>query len=86
MAEGAESYRVPSLEMALAMKFAAMVSPNRPAENSYQDAHDFIVMAKENLETDAETLRELGELVYGGGGAALLEMLRKARAGERLEL
>lgn len=86
IALGKQACRVPTLEMALAMKFAAMISPNRPVEKSYQDAHDFIVIAKENPETDEDVLRELGELIYGGGGEALLEALRKARAGERLEL
>ncbi len=81
---GKQACRVPTLEMALAMKFAAMLSPNRPIEKSYQDAHDFIVIAKENLDTDPDTLQELGELIYGGGGKELLEMIRKARAGERL--
>jgi hypothetical protein len=86
VSEGGEEYRVPSLEMALAMKFAAMTSPNRPLEKTYQDAHDFIVIAKENLTADDETLRQLGERVYSGGGEDLLDMLRKARAGERLIL
>ena len=63
-----------------------MISPNRPMEKTHQDAHDFIVMVKKNPEEDVETLRELGEIVYSGGGAELLEMIRKVRAGERLNL
>jgi hypothetical protein len=55
-------------------------------EKIHQDAHDFIVMVKENAEENAETLRALGEAVYQGGGAELLEMIRKVRAGERLDL
>jgi hypothetical protein len=86
VSEGEQKYRIPSLEMALAMKFAAMISPNRPMEKIHQDAHDFIVMVKENPKEDAKTLEVLGEAVYPGGGAELLEMIRKARAGERLQL
>ena len=41
-------YRVPSLEMALAMKFAAMVSPNREDVKKIVDSHDFIVMVRAN--------------------------------------
>jgi hypothetical protein len=84
-AEG-ESYQVPSLEMALAMKFGPMVSPNRAIEKKYQDAHDFIQMAKKNQDIDLEQLAELGELVYPGGGKELVQMVAQARAGERLKL
>ena len=86
VSEAGQQYRIPSLEMALAMKFAAMISPNRPVEKVHQDAHDFIVMVKANPEGDRETLEGLGEAVYNGGGEKLLEMIRKAQAGERLNL
>jgi hypothetical protein len=84
--EGEQNYEIPSLEMALALKFAAMIRSNRPMEKIYQDAHDFVLMVKENSQEDSETLRVLGEAVYPGGGIELLEMIRKARAGERLDL
>ena len=41
--EGQE-FLIPSLEMALAMKFAPMISLNRQDEDKLQDAHDFIRM------------------------------------------
>jgi hypothetical protein len=78
-----ESYEVPSLEMALAMKFGPMVSPNRPTEKKYLDAHDFIQMAKTNPDIDLE---QLGELVYPGGGKEIVQLVAQARAGERLTL
>jgi hypothetical protein len=84
-AEGQE-FLIPSLEMAIAMKFAPMVSPNRPEEDKYQDAHDFIHMVKSNPVIDSKVLSELGELVYPGGGEELLETVRKVRAGEKLSL
>jgi hypothetical protein len=81
---GKLKYRVPSLEMAVAMKFAPMTSPNRPIEDKYQDAHDLILMVKANSKIDLEILSELGDLVYPHGGSELLEMVRKVRAGEKL--
>jgi hypothetical protein len=81
-----QTYRIPSLEMALAMKFAAMVSPNRDYDDKLLDGHDFVRMVKVNPELNQTKLAELGELVYGGGGAELLEMFRKVRAGEPLIL
>jgi hypothetical protein len=83
---GSQYYRIPSLAMALAMKFAAMVSPNRPAGKKHRDAGDFTFIVEQNPEIDAAELNELGELVYGGGGADLCEMIRQARAGETLVL
>jgi hypothetical protein len=84
--EQEEPYRIPSVEMAVAMKFAAMVSPNRALEKKYQDAHDFIMIVKENSDLDGATLQTLGNFVYGGGGENLLEMIRRARAGEQFDL
>jgi hypothetical protein len=86
VSSGGQTYRIPSLEMALAMKFAAMISPNWADEEKHQDAHDFIVMVKANAEWNRDKLVALGESVYGGGGADLLEMIRQVQAGERLVL
>ncbi len=83
---GGQQCRIPSLEMALTMKFAAMLSPLRQEENKHQDAHDFIAMVKANETLNHEALLQLGELVYGGGGAGLVEMVHKVRAGEKLVL
>jgi hypothetical protein len=83
---GGQTYKIPTLEMALTMKFAAMVSPNREDAARYQDAHDFICMVHANPSMDRMRLAELGELVYSGGGAGLLEMVRKVQAGEPLAL
>jgi hypothetical protein len=84
-AEG-ESYQVPSLEMALAMKFAPMISLNRADEKKLIDASDFIVIVKSNPEIDLEKLAQLGDLVYPGGGAEIIEKVRQVRAGEKLHL
>jgi len=84
--QGNESYRIPTLEMGLALKFAPMISLSRAEEDKYQDAHDFIRMVKNNAEIDLDKLKQLGELVYVGGGNEIVEMVRKVRAGEKLRL
>jgi hypothetical protein len=81
-----ETYKIPSLEMALAMKFAAMISLHRSDEDKFQDAHDFIYMVKSNPDIDLTQLDELGDLVYPGGGQEILQKARQVRAGERLIL
>ncbi|CAN5557797.1 hypothetical protein BH10PLA2_BH10PLA2_29500 [soil metagenome] len=81
-----EHYLIPSLEMALAMKFAPMVSPNRQDLDKYQDAHDFGYMVQKNASIDLGLVEELGELIYPGGGTEILEAVRRVRAGEKLIL
>lgn len=83
---GKETYRVPTLEMALACKFAPMISLMRMDEKKLQDAADFIDIVKKNADIDLESLEELGDVVYNGGGKEILELVRKVRAGEKLEL
>ena len=83
---GKETYRVPRLEMALACKFAPMISLMRVDEKKLIDAADFIDMVKKNAEIDLETLEKLGDIVYNGGGKEIVELVRKIRAGEKLEL
>jgi predicted nucleotidyltransferase len=81
-----QKVRIPTLEMALVMKFSAMISPNRPYEDKLLDAHDFMHMVKSNPPCDVEKLTEIGSLMYPDGGKDVVEMVRKVRAGEKLEL
>lgn len=83
---GGQTYRIPSLEMALVMKFAAMTSLYRADEDKFQDAHDFIRMVKQNAELDKEKLEALGSLLYPDGGRDVRNLVRKVQAGEKLIL
>ena len=78
--------RVPSLEMSLALKFFAMVSPHRSQEKSFQDAHDFILLVKNNTKIEMNKLHEYGELAFSGGGAELTGKVEDVRAGRRMEI
>ena len=84
--EKGQTYRIPTLEMGLVLKFAPMISLTRADEDKHQDAHDFIRMVKKNVDIDLEITESLGELVYPGGGKEVIEMVRKIRAGEKLRL
>lgn len=74
-----ETYKIPSLEMALTMKFASMISLHRRDEDKFQDAHDFIYMVKANERIDLAQLERLGDLVYPGGGREVAEKVRQVR-------
>jgi hypothetical protein len=81
-----QTYKIPSLEMALTMKFAPMISLNRRDKDKYQDAHDFMQIIDSNPHIDLEKLALLGDLVYSGGGKEIVEKVRQVRAGEKMHL
>jgi hypothetical protein len=80
------TYRIPTLEMALAMKFAPMISLYRQDGDKLHDAADFTYMVKANADIDLTRLAELGDLVYPGGGKEVVEMVGQIRRGEILRL
>lgn len=81
-----EPCHIPTLEMALAMKFSAMISLTREDYKKHMDAADFIRMVKVNADIDLEKLAALGDLVYPGGGKETVDKVRQVRAGQRLQL
>jgi hypothetical protein len=81
-----QTYKVPSLEFALAMKFPPMISLSQDDAKKYLDAHDFIQIVRVYPEIDLAKLAQLGELVFAGGGQEIVEKVRQVRAGERLDL
>lgn len=65
--------RYPTLEAALASKYAAIISPNRNRDKKEQDAVDFRRMIRGNHQRiDRERLRELGSQVWEQGGTEVL--------------
>jgi hypothetical protein len=78
--------KVPKLEACLAMKFASMIGHHRQDHKRYLDMADFVAMLNSNKKTEMTLLRELGELVYEGGGKEIAKMVEDVRAGRRLEL
>jgi hypothetical protein len=83
---GGQTYLIPSLEMALTLKFAAMIGPNRADEKKHFDAGDFISMIKANLDIDIDQIRTFGALVYPGGGQEIVDKVGQVRRGEQLLL
>lgn len=80
----AGGYFVPTLEMMVAMKFAAMVSPHRPLDRKLMDASDFVATIQRNPDLDRKLLGRLAGMVYGGGQGEVLRMLDDVLAGRKL--
>ena len=77
---------VPNLEAALACKYAAMISPSRPAQKKALDEADFISMACQNYAIiDRDVLFSLAEMGKANGGHEIQLLLDQAQAGQRLK-
>jgi len=72
--------------MALALKFASMISLTLRVKDRYIDAHDFIGLVQHSRTLDQQKLIAFGEIVYAGGGAEITKMVDDARAGRQLAL
>lgn len=74
-----QKVRIPDLEMAAGLKFAAMVGIHRAQPDKMQDAADFARIVAGNPKLDLARLARLGELVYPGGGAEVRRLVDDVR-------
>ncbi len=83
---GAHAVKIPVIEAAIALKFAASISPNRGDENKPVDNADLLRLIRSTLRIDAKLLMKLGDLIYGGGGRELVGIVEDIRAGKPVSL
>jgi len=75
---------IPTVEAALASKYAAMIADFREWDKKEQDAVDFRRIARANYDrADRAALRRLGDLIWDGGSAELERFLEIAQRDER---
>lgn len=80
------NHRIPTLEMAIASKFAALVSAWRDRLDKGQDGVDFLRLVLNNSTSiHRAKLRKLGDLIYPQGGDEILKLVDDALAGRRLD-
>jgi hypothetical protein len=81
------THAIPSLEMALVSKFAALTSPHRERLRKMQDVTDFAVMTEHNKDQiDYAKLRRLAEQVYPGGSGEIQQLIEDILAGRPLQV
>jgi hypothetical protein len=80
------AFLIPSLELAVTMKFASMTSPTRELEDRYLDAHDFLCMIKANPTIDERKLAKLEKWIPKGCARNLGARVRRVLAGEPFRL
>lgn len=78
--------RIPTIEAAIALKFAASISPNRGDENKPVDNADLLRLIRSALRIDDKALLTLGDFIYRGGGKELLALVGDIRAGKPVRL
>jgi hypothetical protein len=79
--------RVPTLEIALAMKYASSIGAGRPMECRYQDAADLAnIYCARSDKIDVDVLRQLGDLARPLGGTRLIRWLRRLNTGKKVRL
>jgi len=80
------SYKIPTLEMAIVMKWVSMRAPDREYPDRYQDAHDFLRMIAANDYIDLKKLEEVGHLDYLSCGQQVVQDVWRIQAGEKLNV
>ena len=85
--DGKARYRIPRLEPALANQYAGMRDCNRDAGLRLLDACEFTGMVRHSFDEgrdpiDIHWLKELGDLVWKGGGEEIVRFVEQAKAGE----
>jgi hypothetical protein len=82
-----DTHFIPELEMALAAKFAAMVSPNRLPDKKLIDAGDFVNVVRHNRShINLSKLKRLGDKVYPDGGTEILRLVEDIDAGRTIQV
>ena len=77
-----KSHKIPDLEMALASKFAAMVSPYRDYDKKLIDGGDFVnIVTYRHKQINRAKLKRLADKVYKGGAAEIIKMVDDIKAG-----
>jgi hypothetical protein len=83
----AETHRIPTLEMALASKFVAMLSPTRKYAKKHIDLGDFEDVVQHNRRVlDLERLKRLADKMQPNGGKRILEMVADIDAGRPIQI
>lgn len=81
-----QAIRLPTVEAVVALKFAAVISPNRGADSRPQDRTDLLNIVTQHRSLSLAVLSELGDLVYPGGGQELKDFCTAIWQGKRISL
>ena len=78
--------KIPTIEAAIALKFAASISPNRSDENKLVDNADLVRLIRAASKLNEKALLALGEQIYRGGGRELIAVANDVKQGKSINL
>jgi hypothetical protein len=82
-----KSHRIPELELAIALKFAAMFSPDRRTEKKFLDAGDCLnVIAHNRSQIDLRKLERWGDMLNSGDGSEIIRLIDDFEAGRKIDV
>jgi hypothetical protein len=82
-----KTHRIPTLETAVACKFAAMSSPNRKLRKKHLDAADLMAIVEcHPQDINRDVLFSLAEMVKNGGGPEMMNLLDEIQAGRPIQI
>jgi len=79
---------IPTLEMSLVLKYAAMISPNRKPDEKTQDAADFKIMVLKNDRIDIDKIKDLTRLsnLYDDAHNEIAQLILDIRNGKTINI
>lgn len=78
---------IPSLEMALVLKYAAAISPNREKHDKRQDTVDFIRIVEKNDVNTNEVMRlTQAAQLYDGASKEILKLIKDIKLGKEITI
>jgi hypothetical protein len=81
-----QGFYIPIIEVLVALKYAAMISPYRQEADQLQDAADFIRVIKNNPRLDAEKTAEYASSIHETAADEIKRFIADVRAGKRLRI
>lgn len=81
-----KGFVIPTVEVVVALKYAAMISPHRLINDQSQDAVDFSRMVENNQQLDVVKVVELVSSVHEGAAKEVRRFIADVRAGKKIRL
>lgn len=78
--------KIPTIEAAIALKFAASISPNRGDESKSVDNADLLRLVRSKSKLNNKTLSALGNMIYPNGGKELVAIVSDIQNGKPVNL
>ncbi|MCF6317979.1 MAG: hypothetical protein L3J83_01695 [Proteobacteria bacterium] len=78
--------KIPDIEAAITLKFAASISPNRSESDKLIDQSDLIDLVNISHQLNENKLISLADSIYTGGGSELMQLISDIKKGEPISL